>query len=448
MPPLVILGVLLVQTLPILVLGIVPFRDQFGLRPARIALLLAVVFALDLAQEATVYLVDISPPMRIVVALLGQLAIAFAVARIARQPLLQQVFIIFVIKNYTDNVRMAAGSVAGFFFQRNVWVEFGLQMFSLCLTLVPLLLALRRYLRLILDQHPGRDFWRNLCIIPIGNFLLLRFAVSPDYLWQGMVWSGTALGLAIFWPLSTFFAYFAVLRMCALSVQNRLSLRHLRDAELAVSLQTKQTALAQKRAQQLSLEHRQLDQWLEQMQSLLRGGDTAGAKQMLENRLGRLEGLAAQRLCENAVADSVVRQYIQWAEAADIQMQVRLHLPAALPVPEVDVFAVLSNLLENALEACLRQRRSGQFIRCNCAPAGVCGLMISVRNSCDAPPVIRDGVYLSAKRATGPGLGIVSIRAVAEKYEGIVRLEHRDGVFEASVLLNGPGAGVNRGDDA
>ena len=47
------------------------------------------------------------------------------------------------------------------------------------------------------------------------------------------------------------------------------------------------------------------------------------------------------------------------------------------------------------------------------------------------------GGFLSTKHA-GLGLGTASVRSIAEKYHGVCRLEPRDGMFCASVLLELP----------
>lgn len=59
-------------------------------------------------------------------------------------------------------------------------------------------------------------------------------------------------------------------------------------------------------------------------------------------------------LCENQAADSVAGYYYALARRENIPFSLQLDLPARLPVDEVDMCLVLSNLLENALEASLR----------------------------------------------------------------------------------------------
>jgi nitrogen-specific signal transduction histidine kinase len=52
----------------------------------------------------------------------------------------------------------------------------------------------------------------------------------------------------------------------------------------------------------------------------------------------------------------------------------------------------------------------------------------------DRPIMERDGIFHSAKR-DGPGIGLSSVRAVAEKYGGVLKCETRDNVFLNSAYV-------------
>ena len=46
----------------------------------------------------------------------------------------------------------------------------------------------------------------------------------------------------------------------------------------------------------------------------------------------------------------------------------------------------------------------------------------------------KNGIYLSTKHK-GRGIGIESIKSIADKYQGICKFEHGEGRFRASLLL-------------
>lgn len=59
-------------------------------------------------------------------------------------------------------------------------------------------------------------------------------------------------------------------------------------------------------------------------------------------------------LCDNALVDAVASHYGMLYRKHGIPFSFELDLPAELPVSKIDLCSVLSNLLENALEASLQ----------------------------------------------------------------------------------------------
>ena len=68
------------------------------------------------------------------------------------------------------------------------------------------------------------------------------------------------------------------------------------------------------------------------------------------------------KFCENRAADSVIGYYCALAKRENIPFQAQANLPLKLPVDEIDMCLVLSNLLENALEASLKTARDKRQI--------------------------------------------------------------------------------------
>ena len=140
-------------------------------------------------------------------------------------------------------------------------------------------------------------------------------------------------------------------------------------------------------------------------------------------------------LCENPAVDGVAGHYAALARQAGVSFSCRLDLPRTLPVPEMDVCVVLSNLLENALEA--GQRAEGRrFIRLRGTLHGDKLVLLTVENAYSGQLLERDGVLQSTKRR-GEGVGLQSVAHIAEKGGGYCRFLHGGGVFTANVMLRG-----------
>ena len=115
--------------------------------------------------------------------------------------------------------------------------------------------------------------------------------------------------------------------------------------------------------------------------------------------------------------------------------RVELDLPRELPVPEMDMCVVLSNLLENALEAS-RQAGPGRYISLRASLRSEQLVLLTVENAYTGEIAERDGVLLSSKRP-GEGIGLQSVAHIAEKTGGYCKFLYGNGVFTANVMLRG-----------
>ena len=122
------------------------------------------------------------------------------------------------------------------------------------------------------------------------------------------------------------------------------------------------------------------------------------------------------------------------AKRGDTLFHAQLDLPEALPVDEIDMCLVLSNLLENALEASLRTAPERRQIRITAYLHAERLLLIEVENAFDGEIKEKDGVFRSSKRR-GNGVGIQSVRHIAEKTGGASTFTYQDGSFSAKVML-------------
>ena len=101
--------------------------------------------------------------------------------------------------------------------------------------------------------------------------------------------------------------------------------------------------------------------------------------------------------CENRAADSVVGYYCAMAKRDDIPFRARLDLPETLPIDEIDMCLVLSNLLENALEASLRTAPGRRQIEITAYVHADRILLIEVENAFDGEVNEKNGVFRSSK---------------------------------------------------
>ncbi|MBR6256670.1 MAG: sensor histidine kinase [Lachnospiraceae bacterium] len=125
------------------------------------------------------------------------------------------------------------------------------------------------------------------------------------------------------------------------------------------------------------------------------------------------------------------------AEEKGIHFEAEAEFPRNINIKSSDLCAILGNLLDNAIEACVkiedRDKRKIHLIIRRIRHM----LIVKVENSYDDKPVVIDGEYKTSKTDGGlHGWGIKSARAAAEKYDGIVQSSCKDNVFVTVVTLS------------
>ncbi len=167
----------------------------------------------------------------------------------------------------------------------------------------------------------------------------------------------------------------------------------------------------------------------------------AGVARDLE-RAVEIAGTRAARLCANHAVDALLQVKSHAARDAAIEFTVSVDLPIDLALPEVEVCAVLANLIDNAMNATRALDEGSRLVKVS-ARVRANFLVVTVGNSCAAAGGGK-GAAGSAPAAGKPAAGVAP-RAGADSRpslavehgwgQGIVRsiAERHGGTFDASV---------------
>ena len=150
-----------------------------------------------------------------------------------------------------------------------------------------------------------------------------------------------------------------------------------------------------------------------------------------------IHGVLPVGYSDNPVVNVLMRHYSILAEKENTRLTLKLEVGQDLKVSEADLCAVLSNLLENALEACKRQTSRERYIILS---MGQKTSMLSIRmeNSTDGNlTIVSNGEFISSKGENRKGYGLDSVRSIAERYLGEVEFHYDEAnqVFVSTVLL-------------
>ena len=289
-----------------------------------------------------------------------------------------------------------------------------------------------RAVRTMVEDDHFAQTWYVFWVLPL-IFILLNIVMTPRY--QVTLQTGRVLQVYIVFSialLTLLLCFYAIFLLMAVSLNRNARLRQ--ENQLLIMQRQRyeslKAAIEEARQARHDLRHQ-----LNQISMLVEEGDMEGLRGFLARSVSRIPSLE-MRFCENGAADSVVGYYCGLCGREEIPIHVRLDLPETLPVDEMDLCLVLSNLLENALEASLRTAAVRRQITVTAYLHAARLLLIEVENPFDGAVKEKDGVFRSSKRK-GDGVGLQSVRHIAERSGGASTFTYQDGVFRARVMLRG-----------
>ena len=285
--------------------------------------------------------------------------------------------------------------------------------------------------RMVEDDNFAQT-WYVFWVLPLV-FIALNLFMIPKYadtLYTGRVLQGyfvisiTLLFLMLFFNAIFLLMAISINRNVRLQQENQLlSMQQQRYESL-------KAAIEEARQARHDLRHQ-----LCQLAALAEEGNLEKIKAYLSGAVSRIPSLE-MHFCENRAADSVVGYYCALAKRENIPYSVQIDLPECLPVDEINLCLVLSNLLENALEASLRTAPARRRIKLTAYLHGNSLALIQVENTYDGVIREKGGVFQSSKRK-GDGVGLQSVRHIAEKSGGVSTVTYQDGLFCVKVMLRG-----------
>ena len=162
--------------------------------------------------------------------------------------------------------------------------------------------------------------------------------------------------------------------------------------------------------------------------ALLQKGDIKEALRYIEQYDESLDAAKPKEFCPHATVNAILSSFSIRAQKENISVSISADTPEETPITDMDFVAILSNLLENALNGCKECGSQGE-IRVDLHSVAdkvviVCG------NPCRPGLTIENGML--RKRGTGIDSVVLAVR----KYSGDIRYELEDGYLTVCVILN------------
>lgn len=136
----------------------------------------------------------------------------------------------------------------------------------------------------------------------------------------------------------------------------------------------------------------------------------------------------------NVMVDAILNSKLSLAGSRKININAKAAVPSELSISEIDLCIILGNLLDNAMEACLKltneeDRHMRVYIDIKRDQ-----LYISVTNTSDGNAHKQNGRYLSGKGGNH-GFGLMRVDRLVDKYGGYIKRRDEEGAFSTEILL-------------
>lgn len=203
-----------------------------------------------------------------------------------------------------------------------------------------------------------------------------------------------------------------------------------------------QSDLVQKHSEEVENMYRQTRGWRHDLKThiqTMKAHLALGEYDRLEEYLNELDADLAEvdKIVKtgNVRIDALLNSKLSLAQARGIPVEAKAIVPHSLPLSEVDLGIIVGNLMDNAMEACLKiEEEEKRFLRVYIDVLKG-QLYIYVMNSVGEKPQKRGRLYLTTKDSRNHGFGLMRMDRVVAKYHGYLDRQNEEGVFATEVML-------------
>ncbi len=238
-----------------------------------------------------------------------------------------------------------------------------------------------------------------------------------------------------FMPFVCAVAYLVFVMYSTEAVRKQSELEQIQDVlDLQVRQSARQIADMKKSQEQAAAYRHDLRHHLLYLSGCIENQELEQAKEYIQSLNDQIMKQSVTQYCENIAANLILSAYGEQAREMGVPIKIQMQLEKTLHVSDSDLCVLLSNALENALRSCIRLKAFGKEvgIKVQGYTKGQ-KLLIEIMNSCDDTITFENGIPCAKEK--GHGIGVRSICAVVEKYNGIHSFEAKDGQFVLRLFL-------------
>ena len=313
------------------------------------------------------------------------------------------------------------------------WQAALFQLIFISILTVFLSIPLQKWGSKLVDTINIPDVWVSIMSVSM-IFFLLNIAIIPHN--YSTLYVGRCFLLYIIILIVTFmlliFLYIAVYRIAMGILDNA----KLKEKIQFFEMQESQYTAQKKYIEETSKCRHDFRQSVFTLKQLADDGNFITLKNYLEEYTKIFPQTEIKSYCRNNAVNALLNYYAQSANTNAIRLEWKITIPDDINITEIDLCTLLGNLIENALYACMTVTEKENRYHClSVTVKNNINLYIVSTNSFNGIVRMKHDDYLSTKRR-GNGIGIHSMKMIAEKYHGIAKFSHTEYEFYGDIMLH------------
>ncbi|KXL52707.1 hypothetical protein CLNEO_17280 [Anaerotignum neopropionicum] len=292
-------------------------------------------------------------------------------------------------------------------------------------TVFPSYYFLKRYVAVSVCQLMEKS---NKSCLFLGGVPLFYYmfdyvtTIYADMLYRGTKWA------VQFMPSTISVFYFVFVILYSAETQKQTTRQRERDM-LDTQFRLAQTEFAslRKMQQNAAAYRHDMRHHFTLLQGLASKARVEEIKEYLRTAQSDMDAITPIRFCENETVNLILSAFSAKAKQVEILLKIDAKLPNLLPFSDTELCSLLSNALENAIQASAHIPDSNKRIIRLRVYSMNNKLCIDIRNSYHFESIFHQGMPVS--KAQEHGFGTKSMAHIVEKHGGVYQFSVKDGWF-------------------
>lgn len=268
-------------------------------------------------------------------------------------------------------------------------------------------------------------YWISLILVPFGTIILLLIIFSGNSV--PSIYITASIGIVFIINIVTFYLYDCISNFILEQMNKRL-------VEEQNKYYEHQIELMKSSLENIKIFRHDLKNKLSPIYGLAISGKNEELIERISELTETCSGNYGQIISGNSDLDSIINFKLQHAEKEKIKVSTKILVPAELSISSFDLAVILGNLIDNSMEA-VSTIESDRWINIDMKYTKG-RLILKISNSFDGILKKSDDFFISRKSdQANHGLGIKSVKAAIQKYDGAMQITNTDKTFNVKILM-------------